>query len=140
MAYLLIVDDDEDFAEATATALRGAGHEVSIELSTESAAESMDAKRPDLVILDVMFPEDRSAGFNLARTMKHYKDNLKGVPILMLTAVNAKFPLGFSPRDIDDVWLPVTEFVEKPVEFDVLIGKIEALLAGAGDDSGDAGE
>ncbi len=113
---------------------------MSIELSTESAAESMDAKRPDLVILDVMFPEDRSAGFNLARTMKHYKDNLKGVPILMLTAVNAKFPLGFSPRDIDDVWLPVTEFVEKPVEFDVLIGKIEALLAGAGDDSGDAGE
>jgi len=46
----------------------------------------------------------------------------------MLTAVNTKFPLGFGPKDIDDRWLPVTDFLEKPVDFDVLICKVAQHL------------
>ena len=128
MAYLLIVDDDEDFAGAAATALRAAGHEVQIELDPASAVASMETRRPDLAILDVMFPEDVSAGFELARTMRHHNEKLKGIPILMLTAVNVKFPLGFGTRDIDDTWLPISDFLEKPVDLDVLCSKVEALL------------
>ncbi|MCG7851112.1 MAG: hypothetical protein MIO92_01170, partial [Methanosarcinaceae archaeon] len=52
----------------------------------------------------------------------------KMIPILMLTAINTKFPLGFGPKDIDDDWLPVTEFLEKPVDFDVLVDKVSKLL------------
>ncbi len=128
MAHLMIVDDDEDFASAAATILRDAGHEVQIELETENAFKHMEDNRPDLVILDVMFPEDSSAGFELARTMRHYSEKLKDVPVLMLTAVNTKFPLGFSSRDIDDTWLPVSDFLEKPVDFDTLRNKVDALL------------
>jgi len=128
MAYVMIVDDDEDFAAAASTVLRNAGHEVQIELDTEGATKSMEKRPPELVILDVMFPEDASAGFELARTMHHYNEKLKGIPVLMLTAVNAKFPLGFGSRDIDDTWLPVADFVEKPVDLDVLRGKVDALL------------
>src|SRR4030042_1862576 len=116
MAYVLIVDDDEDFAETTATVVRKEGHDVRIELDTESAAHSMQNNPPDLVILDVMFPEDASAGFELARFMRHDNDKLKEIPILMLTAINAKFPLGFGPKDINSEWLPVTDFLEKPVD------------------------
>jgi CheY-like chemotaxis protein len=78
--------------------------------------------------LDVMFPEDASAGFALARTMRHEKEKLKNIPILMLTAINTKFPLGFGPKDIDDSWMPVTDFLEKPVDFDVLKDKVAKLL------------
>ncbi|GAJ17044.1 unnamed protein product [marine sediment metagenome] len=46
----------------------------------------------------------------------------------MLTAINTKFPLGFGLKDIDDRWLPVTDFLEKPVDFDVLISKVAKLL------------
>ena len=46
----------------------------------------------------------------------------------MLTAINAKFPLGFGPNDIDSEWMPVTDFLEKPVDFDVLRGKVAKLL------------
>ena len=129
MAYILIVDDDEDFATAAAMVLRSGGHEVNIELDTGSAVRSMEAKRPDLAILDVMFPEDASAGFELARTIHLYNDKLKGIPMLMLTAVNAKFPLGFGPRDIDDAWLPVSEFLEKPVDLGALQERVATLLA-----------
>jgi DNA-binding response OmpR family regulator len=128
MAYLLIVDDDEDFANSVEVVLRKEGHDVKIELDTDDAMQSMENKPPDLVILDVMFPEDPSAGFELARIMRHKSEKLKGVPILMLTAVNTRFPLGFGPNDIDDRWLPVTDFLEKPVDFETLRRKVAQLL------------
>jgi CheY-like chemotaxis protein len=128
MAYILIVDDDEDFAMTTATVIRNEGHDVHIELDTESAAQNMRERTPDLVVLDVMFPEDASAGFELARFMRHEDEALRNVPILMLTAINAEFPLGFGPNDIDSEWLPVTDFLEKPVDFDVLKDKVAQLI------------
>ena len=136
MAYVTIIDDDEDFASAVAKVLRDGGHEVEIKLDIQSAVKSMEERRPDLLILDVMFPEDSTAGFTLARKMRHYSEKLKNIPILMLTAVNVKFPLGFSERDIDDHWLPVADFVEKPVDFDVLQDKVAALLQKSGSRSG----
>jgi CheY-like chemotaxis protein len=132
MAYVLIVDDDEDFAETTATVIKSEGHDVHIELDTESAAQSMQNKIPDLVVLDVMFPEDASAGFELARFMRHENETLKTIPILLLTAINAKFPLGFGPKDIDSEWMPVTDFLEKPVDFDILRGKVAKMLGEGG--------
>ncbi len=133
MAYVLIIEDDKDYAEAVSMALQNGGHETSVELDTQGGVKSMEKRRPDLVVLDVMFPEDSSAGFNLARTMRHYNEKLKDIPILMLTAVNTKFPLGFSDRDIDDHWLPVSDFVEKPVDFDILQAKVTQLLQKAGE-------
>jgi DNA-binding response OmpR family regulator len=130
MAYLMVADDDEDFASAAAKVLRDAGHEVEVKLDIQGAVKSMEERRPDLLVLDVMFPEDSTAGFTLARTIRHYNKKLEGIPVLMLTAVNTKFPLGFSERDIDDHWLPVSDFVEKPVDFDVLERKVAALLKG----------
>jgi DNA-binding response OmpR family regulator len=73
-----------------------------------------------------MFPEDPSGGFKLARELRRRHE---GLPILLLTAVNQKFPLGFSSKDIDAAWLPVTGFVEKPVEFPVLLDKVHELLS-----------
>jgi DNA-binding response OmpR family regulator len=128
MPYLMIVDDDEDFASTTATVLRKEGYDVQVELDIDSAVKSMESKPPDLAILDVMFPEDASAGFELARTMRHESGKLKNIPILMLTAINTKFPLGFGSKDIDEDWMPITEFMEKPVDFDVLREKVAKLL------------
>lgn len=128
MAYVMIVDDDEDFAETIALVIKNEGHEVENKYDTESAFQSMQNRTPDLVLLDVMFPEDSSAGFELARAMRHENEKLKKVPILMLTAINAKFPLGFGPNDIDSDWMPVTDFLEKPVDFDILREKLAKLL------------
>jgi len=132
MAYVMIVDDDQDFAETIALVIQNEGHEVQLKFDPESAFESMQNRTPDLVLLDVMFPEDSSAGFELARSMRHENEQLKKVPILMLTAINAKFPLGFGPNDIDSEWMPVTDFLEKPADFDVLREKVAKLLNSKG--------
>ena len=50
------------------------------------------------------------------------------VPVLLLTAVNQRSPLGFSSQNADERWLPVSDFLEKPVDFDVLLQKVSNLL------------
>ena len=128
MAYLFILDDDEDFTTAAKLVLESEGHEVAAELDIQSGLKSIEARKPDLLILDVMFPENSTAGFDFARTIRMKHKNLNDMPILMLTAVNAKFPLGFGKSDIDEDWLPVQDFVEKPVDFDVVKAKVADML------------
>jgi DNA-binding response OmpR family regulator len=124
MGYILIIDDDIDLADATAMVLRTDGHEVGICFDIESAFESFKNRCPDLVILDVMFPGNASGGFNMARRIAAVT---KQVPILMLTAINSHFQLNFSASDIEESWLPITEFLEKPVNFTEL-GKMAKEL------------
>jgi DNA-binding response OmpR family regulator len=126
MAYLLIVDDDREFASSVATVCQAAGHEVVTLHTTKDAFASVAQRRPDGILLDVMFPEDASGGFQLARDLRRRFGDL---PILLLTAVNQQFPLGFSSKDLDPDWLPVTDFVEKPVEFPLLLEKVNWLLS-----------
>ncbi|MCP5520202.1 MAG: response regulator [Verrucomicrobiales bacterium] len=126
MPYLLIVDDDVEFAESVGTVCEAEGHTVKIVHAASEALPAVRERRPDGVLLDVMFPEDSSAGFQVARDLRH---DFPDLPILMLTAVNQRFPLGFSTKDIDPTWLPVTDFVEKPVDFAVLKEKVAWLLS-----------
>jgi DNA-binding response OmpR family regulator len=128
MSKILIIDDDEDFASAVAVVMRGAGFEVDIALDIPSADRNMKVDTPDLIILDVMFPENTEGGYEFARKLRSNRDNTAKLPILMLTAINRKFPLGFSKDDIDDNWMPVDDFMEKPVDLDRLRDKVIAML------------
>ena len=129
MAYILVVDDDIELVTAVSIALGDAGHEVSYELTIESAEKSMYARKPDLIVLDVMFPESVTAGFEFAQKIRHYDDELKDVPILMLTGLNRELSREFSSGDIDQYWLPVDNFLEKPVDLDVLCDKVSEMLS-----------
>ena len=71
----------------------------------------------------------RRAGFEVARNLKE-DGRTKDIPILMLSAVNDKgmIPGRLSSKDRDDAWLPVSEFVEKPIDPPTLVEKVNALL------------
>ena len=125
MSKILIIDDDKDFVDATSIVLNTDGHEVHSELSATKAMESVNNLQPDLLILDVMFPENPSYGFELAKKLR--KDN-NSMPIIMLTAINEKFPLGFNQDHTDESWLPVESFLDKPIDLDVLKDKVSELL------------
>ena len=128
MAYVLIVDDDNDFASAVAAVLRARGYETGIETDCGQTPERIRERRPDAVILDVMFPENDKAGFEMARLIRRSFGEL---PVLLLTAVNQSFPLGFSDKDLDPTWLPALRFIEKPVDFDRLVATVEEILSRA---------
>ncbi len=125
MTQILVVDDDEDFAGAIRMVLQSRGFDVPMEHDPDRALERIAQRQPDAVILDVMFPENPVAGVELARTLR---DQFPKLPILMLTAISQQMPLAFSSRDNDPKLLPVTEFLEKPVDFSVMCDKLDRLL------------
>lgn len=53
----------------------------------------------------------------------------KNIPILMLTAIKEKPGLDFKKEAGDEVWLPVDEYCEKPLDFQELIDKVNKLLS-----------
>lgn len=129
MAKILIIDDDPDIVDSLTMILEGAGHQVSAKPDTENLIEGVMEANPDLIILDVIFPENPQAGFEAAR-MLYKSDKVRGIPVLVLSAVNQKSNLsfGFSAADISDDFMPVKAFLEKPVEPAALLEKIKELL------------
>jgi DNA-binding response OmpR family regulator len=131
MASIKIIDDDTELAENLAVLLRREGHRVSIREQTEGAAAELAAEKTELLILDIMFPENPAAGFDLAREIRESAE-IKDLPIILLTSINQEYPMDFSDRDIDPEWMPVQEFIEKPVDIPELIATIRRLLSRPG--------
>ena len=125
-----MVDDDVDLVMALTAALNGAGYEVASQYDEREVDDRIREFNPDVIILDVMLPEDDMAGFKIARSIRHH-DNIKTKPIIMLSGINTEgnLPGKVSDRDIDDVYLPITRFLDKPVDPKTLIQTIEELTA-----------
>jgi CheY-like chemotaxis protein len=126
LGRILIIDDDPDITEAMTVVLENRGYEVASAADSTEGMNQLQASRPDVIILDVMM-RTRQEGFELSRKLKNDPD-YKNIPILMLTAVKEKTGLDFKPEAGDESWLPVEEFLDKPVKPDVLLEKVQGLL------------
>ena len=133
MAKILIIDDDRDIVDNLTMVLQANGHRVEAKTSTDNLLEDVAQSAPDLIILDVIFPEDPQAGFKAARMLSK-DENMAQIPILLLSAVNQRSNLAFnlSDDDISDDFMPVGAFVDKPVQPSDLLAKVEELLRPAG--------
>jgi DNA-binding response OmpR family regulator len=125
-AVVLIIDDDPDITEAMKVVLENKDYSVNNAGSVEQAMEYLKEKKPDVIILDVMMdtPQD---GFILSRQLKQ-DTNYKDIPILMLTSVKDVIGIDFESVAGDDTWLPVDEYLPKPVKPEVLLEKVAELL------------
>ena len=129
MARIMIIDDDPDIVDSLTMILEARGHEVAVKTDTDTVVEAVMDVHPDLIVLDVMFPEDPQAGFVAARAL-HQNEKVKEIPVLILSAVNQRSNMSFdfSEADISDDFMPVEAFIEKPVEPAVLLEKVDQLL------------
>ena len=122
---ILIIDDDIDLVEALRITLENSGYEVIDAQDGEKGLEKVKTENPDLVILDVMMGT-QDEGFHVAYNIKNNSD-IADTPVIMLTAVGQETGFQFD-KEKDEDFLPVTDFVEKPVDMDVLIDKIRSAL------------
>lgn len=127
-AKIVIIEDNTDFAQAMKVSLESKHHYVSIATTIEDGLKRIKQEGPDIIILDVMFGLDnRKQGFDLAQKLKLDSNN-SHIPILMITAVNVEYPeFGFSPEK-DGEYLPVDDFINKPIDPDQLLQKVDKLL------------
>jgi DNA-binding response OmpR family regulator len=122
MAKILIVDDDPDITFATELFLKKAQHEVITASNRADGMQAIEDGNPDLIILDVMM-EQADDGIAMAQELRRQGCE---TPILMLTSVGKV--TGFT-YDEDQELVPVNAFCEKPIQPDVLVKKVDELLA-----------
>ena len=122
---ILIIDDDIDLVEAMRLTLENAGFEVIDAQDGQKGLEQIKVAKPDLVLLDVMM-ETQDEGFHIAYQIRNNNET-SDLPIIMLTAVPSETGFSFD-KEKDEDFLPVDEFLEKPINPDLLIDYVKKSL------------
>ncbi|HUL23854.1 MAG TPA: response regulator [Thermodesulfobacteriota bacterium] len=122
---ILLVDDDSDFVEAVTMILRPKKFEVVAAYNGKEGIEKVKTERPDLVVLDVMMPE--KDGYTVCRELKS-DPKWSHIPILLLTAVASHVPTTRYTQQMG-METEADDYIDKPVEPDVLVKRIETLLS-----------
>jgi DNA-binding response OmpR family regulator len=113
---VLVVEDDEDIAQALQRSLRMEGYEVRSAADGNAALEHGRAFAPDLVILDLGLPG--LDGIEVARRLRDGDD----VPILILTARDAV------ESRVEGLDVGADDYLVKPFERQELLARMRALL------------
>jgi CheY-like chemotaxis protein len=124
MSTILVIDDNADFREALALRLRAEGYDVTSVGSGLSGLEAL-AKRPtDLVLLDMLMPEqDGIETFQALRA----QPSTSQTPVILMTgmAVEGHWePLPYEPDGKAYV-------MGKPYDLSLLVARITQLLTEA---------
>jgi len=122
---VLLVDDEADFVEINKAALENKGYQVVVAYDGKEALSKALEEKPDVIILDVMMTT-KTEGFDVSRELRRHKE-MRDVPIIMLTAIRERMDIKWKIQP-DEEWLPVTEFLEKPVAPEKLTEKVEEML------------
>ena len=118
-ARLLVVDDNEMNRDTMSRQLERAGYEVATAEEGIKALEMIDQQKFDLVLLDVMMPG--LTGIELLKIVRadHPANEL---PIIMATARDK------SENMVEALSLGANDYVTKPLDFPVVLARIEAHL------------
>ena len=128
---ILIVDDDPDLVESMRITLEANDYQVFSAGNGTEGLRLIKETFPDLIILDVMM-DSITEGFQVSQQLRsrdpqsEYRAYSK-IPILMLTGISEKMHMKFSPEEDED-YLPVDEFIEKPIRFEALLEKVKKLI------------
>ena len=115
-ARVLVVEDDDDIAQAVQRSLRVEGYDVRIAADGEAAMRMAGEYVPDLVVLDLGLP--KIDGIDVARQLRETDDT----PILMLTARDS---LEARVEGLDS---GADDYLVKPFERQELLARLRALL------------
>ena len=119
MKNILVVDDTKPILKM-AKFILGEKYNVYLSNSGELALEILECKPIDVVLMDVDMPE--MDGISTVKRIRKMK-NIKDIPVIFFTALSSK-------EIIDNCMkLGMRDYILKPYEPDVLLQKLEAVIA-----------
>ncbi len=122
---ILVVDDDPDLVETTCIILKTKNYDVVTAYGGIEGLEKAKTEKPDLIVLDVMMPD--KDGYAVCKELKA-DAALSRIPVLLLTAVVSHIPTTRYTQQMG-METEADDFIDKPVEPQVLVERIEALLS-----------
>jgi two-component system, OmpR family, response regulator RegX3 len=129
MTRVLIVEDEESFADPLAFLLRKEGFTTAVASTGQGALEEYDRNGADIVLLDLMLPG--MSGTDVCKALR----TRSAVPVIMVTARDSEID------KVVGLELGADDYVTKPYSARELIARVRAVLRRGGDaaDEGAAG-
>ncbi len=121
---VLVVEDEPNIVDSLSFLMKRAGYEVRVARDGDAALRTMQAKTPNLVLLDVMLP--RRDGYDVCRSIRA-NSQWDSVKIMLLTAKG---------REIDrrkGIELGADDYVTKPFSTRDIVKRVKRLIDGPGD-------
>jgi two-component system, OmpR family, response regulator RegX3 len=118
---VLIVEDEESFADPLAFLLRKEGFTAAVAGTGQAALEEFDRNGADIVLLDLMLPG--MSGTDVCKALRQRS----GVPVIMVTARDSEID------KVVGLELGADDYVTKPYSARELIARIRAVLRRGGD-------
>jgi two-component system phosphate regulon response regulator PhoB/two-component system alkaline phosphatase synthesis response regulator PhoP len=116
---IAIIDDEPDILELVSLHLKRSGFTPKGFLEAGEFLKFLNAKKPDLIILDLMLPD--ADGLEICKYMKK-RDEFSSIPIIMLTAK------GTETDKILGLELGADDYVTKPFSPNELVARVKAVL------------
>ena len=125
MTRVLIVEDEESFADPLAFLLRKEGFSTAVATTGSAALEEFDRNGADIVLLDLMLPG--MSGTDVCKQLRARS----AVPVIMVTARDSEID------KVVGLELGADDYITKPYSARELIARIRAVLRRGGDIDGD---
>ncbi|MGA2043470.1 MAG: sigma-54 dependent transcriptional regulator [Roseiarcus sp.] len=109
---ILIVDDEDDIREIVSGILTDEGHGARVARNSDEALAAIEARRPQLVLLDIWLQGSRLDGLQLLEIIKQQHPT---VPVVMISGH------GNIETAVSAIKLGAYDFIEKPFKADRLI-------------------
>ncbi len=119
MAYIYIVEDDSNIREIETIALKNSGHVVCAFENAKAFYRKLDERMPDLVVLDVMLPDEN--GYEIVKKIRK-NPAMRQLPVMMVTAKTQEIDM---IKGLDD---GADDYIKKPFSIMELISRVKALL------------
>ena len=126
MTRVLIVEDEESFADPLAFLMRKEGFTTAIAATGQDALAEFDRNGADIVLLDLMLPG--MSGTDVCKALR----TRSAVPVIMVTARDSEID------KVVGLELGADDYVTKPYSARELIARVRAVLRRGGEGSAEA--
>lgn len=119
MALIYVVEDDDNIREIETIALKNSNYLVKSFAQASEFYRAMDDILPDLVLLDVMLPDE--SGYEIVKRLRS-QSQTRHLPVIMVTAKTSEMDM---VKGLDD---GADDYIKKPFSVMELLSRVKALL------------